>query len=102
MVGARRSMPKDADRHVRDLTIMLLYLTRWTTMKPKDLPPGFKVVWRSWRGHDWSALDSLKADRLIEFSTRSKSVILTELGEKAAQELLETYRQVNPGRKKFR
>jgi len=83
--------PKEVAQQIRDLTMMLLYLTRWTEDKPKKLPPGTRVAWCSWKGHDWDALDRLKADGLIDFSHRTKSVVLSQKGEKAAQQFLKKY-----------
>jgi hypothetical protein len=76
-------------KRVRDLTLMLLYLSRWTDPRAKNLPAELRVRSRSWKGYDWSALDSLKAEGLIEFSNRGKSVVLSEVGEKLAREMVE-------------
>lgn len=91
-----KSSPKqnDADQDkigqlIRDLTISLLYLTRWTDDKPTKLPPGTRVRWRAWRGHDWGALDRLKKEGLIDFSYRAKSVWLSEEGEREALRVLD-------------
>ncbi len=79
----------EVNQLIRDLTLMLLYLTRWTDDKPKKLPPGARVHWRAWRGHDWGALDQLKEEGLIDFSYRAKSVWLSEKGEREALRLLD-------------
>jgi Mn-dependent DtxR family transcriptional regulator len=81
--------PELQAKRVRDLTLMLLYLTRWTDPKAKDLPAELRVGSRSWKGYDWNALDSLKAEGLIDFSYRGKSVVLSEMGEKLAREMVE-------------
>lgn len=81
----------DTSEHVRDLTLMLLYLTRWTEMPRKKLPPGFEVAWRAWKVHDWDALDRLKEEGLIDFNYRAKSVGFTDEGGREARRLLRRY-----------
>lgn len=76
---------------VRDLTMMLLYLTRWTEQDLRKLKRGEEVAWRSWKGHDWAALDKLQEEGLIAFSYKAKSLGLTEAGEEEAQRLLRKY-----------
>ena len=81
----------DTRERVRDLTLMLLYLTRWTEMPRKKLPPGFEVAWRAWKGHDWDALDRLKEEGIIDFDHRAKSVGFTDKGEREARRLIRAY-----------
>ncbi len=77
---------------VRDLTMMLLYLTRWTEDSVKKLPPGTKVGWRSWKRHEWEALDRLQEEGMVVFSYRAKSLGLTEEGDRDTRRLLKKYR----------
>ena len=90
-MSARDEAREDTSERVRDLTLMLLYLTRWTETPRKKLPPGFEVAWRAWKGHDWDALDRLKEQRLIDCNYRAKSVGSTDQGEQEAQQLLRRY-----------
>lgn len=94
MKAKKTRTPKllEAARQVRDLTMMLLYLTRWTEDRVRKLPPGTKLNWRSWKGHDWEALDRLQEEGMVVFSYRAKSLGLTEEGEREARKLLKKYR----------
>ena len=89
--SASRRKPVQVDSQVRDLTMMLLYLTRWTEQNLRKLGPGEEVAWRAWKGHDWAALDKLQKEGLIAFSYKAKSLGLTEAGEEEAQRLLRKY-----------
>jgi hypothetical protein len=90
-MNARDETEDDARRRVRDLTVILFYLTRWTEKPRPKLPLGVEVPWRAWKGQDWEALDRLKEEGLIGFTYRVKSVGLTDTGEREAQRLLERY-----------
>ncbi|HMH42688.1 MAG TPA: DUF6429 family protein [Pyrinomonadaceae bacterium] len=47
---------------------------------------------RAWKGHDWDALDRLHRKGLIgDPKSKSKSVVLSEDGARAAQELFERF-----------
>lgn len=70
---------------IRDLTLMLLYLTSWQ----EDDPP-FDAR-RSWKGYPFEVLDQLTEEGLIYGSRRAKSVWFTEKGEKETRALLEKY-----------
>ena len=83
--------PVQVDPQVHDLTMILLYLTRWTEQNLRKLRPGEEVAWRAWKGHDWAALDKLQEEGLIAFSYRAKSLGLTEQGEREARRLLRKY-----------
>jgi len=69
---------------VKDLTIMLLYLTSWTEKEPYDYQ-------RSWKGYDFDILNELADDGVISDSKRAKSVVLYEDGIVMAKELLVKY-----------
>jgi len=68
---------------VKDLTLMLIYLTSWT-----EGPFGVK---RSWKGYQFESLEELANEGLIRDSKRAKSVYLTEEGERQARQLLSKY-----------
>jgi len=70
---------------VRELTLMLLYLTSWTEKE-------FGTEWRrSWKGYPFDTLDELTEQDHIRGSKRSKSVQVTDEGVKQAKELLARY-----------
>lgn len=70
---------------VRDLTLMLIYLTSWT-----EAEPPFDAR-RAWKGYDFGILNKLTNEGLLEGSKRAKSIYLTEEGENKARELLTKY-----------
>ena len=70
---------------VKDLTLMLLYLTSW---EEKELGHQWQ---RSWKGYDFDILNDLTNEDLICGSHRSKSVYLNESGIAKAKSLLTSY-----------
>ena len=74
----------DHEQAVKELTLMLLYLTSWSE---NDL----HEVQRSWKGYDFDILNELADEGLISDSKRSKSVYLFEEGVSTAKELLKKY-----------
>jgi hypothetical protein len=49
-------------------------------------------ITRAWKGFDWDALDRLHAQGLIsDPKSKAKSVVLTEEGERKAEELFGRY-----------
>ncbi|MBD1222358.1 DUF6429 family protein [Virgibacillus halodenitrificans] len=77
---------KDMDQVVRDLTLMLLYLTSWEEK-------GFDGEYhRAWKGYPFEVLDQLRdEEELISGSNRSKSVYMGKEAVGEAQRLLEKY-----------
>ena len=69
------------DKDIRDLTLLLLYLTHWQE-KGLDEP-----IRRSWKGYPWEALNTLSDEGFINQSKRAKSVYLTVAGVKKAETL---------------
>ena len=69
---------------VKELTMMLLYLTSWTE---KD----FYNSQRTWKGYDFDILNELADEGMISDSKRSKSAVVNEEGVKMAKELLQKY-----------
>ena len=70
-------MEYDRDK-VDEVTLALLWLTHF-----RD---GGSV--RSWKGHDWEAMDRLyERDYISDPKSKAKSVVLTEEGEKRSKEL---------------
>ena len=74
----------DNKQAVKELTLMLLFLTSWTE---KDL----HEVQRSWKGYDFDILNELADEGFISDSKRSKSVYLFEDGVVKANSLLKKY-----------
>lgn len=73
----------DKNGPIRDLTLMLIYLTSWTE-GPYDAR-------RAWKGYPFETLDELSERNLIETRRGNKSLYLTEEGEAAALRLLARY-----------
>jgi len=59
----------DNDQTIKDLTLMLLYLTSWTEKAPYDYQ-------RSWKGYDFDTLNELADEGSISDSKRAKSVVI--------------------------
>jgi hypothetical protein len=79
---------RDADEAIRDLTLMLMYLTSW-----EERPYGVR---RCWKGYDFDVLNALAEQELISDSKRARSVCFTEEGEHRARDLLAKYKIVAP------
>lgn len=74
------------DERIKELTLLLLYLTAW---EEKDFEN--EKYLRSWKGYDFDILNELGGEGLIGESKRSKSTYLTEKGVKLAKELEQKY-----------
>ena len=74
----------DSNQTIKELTLMLLYLTSWTEKAPYD-------YLRSWKGYDFDVLNELADEELISDSKRAKSVVIYEDGVAKANELLIKY-----------
>ena len=79
-----------ADRAQKELTMVLLYLSRFTSndrlVKSNDV--------YSWKGYDFDVLNNLNDEDYIrqgDRPSRRKSVYLTETGIDYAKDLLEKY-----------
>lgn len=87
-------MNRDA---IKDLTLMLMYLTSWEENLAPDLRkmpdrPGFRFqIRRTWKGYDFDVLDELTDEGLVNAGGRSKSASFTDKGEAKAWELLREY-----------
>jgi hypothetical protein len=75
---------------IKDLTLMLLYLTSWEERIFKESPSLGKIR-RSWKGYDFDTLDKLAEEDLISASHRTKSVLLRPEAAEKALELLKKY-----------
>lgn len=75
------------EQKIKELTLMLLYLTSWTE---KDSFGDEHI--RAWKGYDFDILNLLSEENLIGGSSyKSKSTYLTENGIKKAKELIKEY-----------
>ena len=87
-------MDKDT---VKDLTLMLMYLTSWEERLVPELHekhdrPGFRPqIRRTWKGYDFGILNELTDEGLVNAGNRSKSASFTDEGMAKALELLKQY-----------
>ena len=82
---------------VKDLTLMLMYLTSWEERLVPDLHekpdrPGFHLqIRRTWKGYDFGILNELTEEGLVNARNRSKPASFTDEGVAKALELLKRY-----------
>ena len=76
------------DQALHDLTLAMIYLTRF---KEKDRLRSENQLFRAWKSYDWDTLDKLSEEELIIDRHGNKSLYLTEEGEQKAKEILERY-----------
>ncbi|MCM1499692.1 MAG: DUF6429 family protein [Clostridium sp.] len=79
-----------AEQAMKELTMVLLYLSRWTE---KDRFSDGKDFY-AWKGYDFGILNELDDGDYIHqgnHPSRSKSVYITETGIQKAHEFLEKY-----------
>jgi small-conductance mechanosensitive channel len=74
-----------ASNLMNELALALIYLTVW---KEK----GHEML-RAWKGYDFTILDQLKEQGLIDFSYNAKSLYLSHEGEEKAKQLVEKFKQ---------
>ena len=75
-------------KEIRNLTLLLLYLSGWEEDSRKD--PGQKIH-RAWKGYSFEIINQLEEEALIEQVRNAKSVLLTAEGLKEAQQLKANY-----------
>jgi len=80
-------MKKDIQKQIKELTLLLLWLTSWDEAKEDKQLKSLGPIYRAWKGYDFEILDELKKDNLINFSYKAKSVYLTKKGVKMAKKL---------------
>ena len=76
------------DQALHDLTLALIYLTRF---KERGRLRFDDQLFRAWKSYDWNTLDKLSEEELIIDRHGNKSLYLTEEGETKAKEILEQY-----------
>jgi hypothetical protein len=69
-----------------DLALALIYLSSWKE-KGEDIR-------RAWKGYDFTILDELKEQNVIDFSYKAKSLYLTAEGEEKAKQLVEKFQRM--------
>ena len=74
---------EDYERVLEELTLILLYLTRFREREWE--------MWRSWKGYDFGVLDNLQKNEFISSSHKAKSIYFEEKGIEKAKELLGKY-----------
>ena len=85
-------------KRIRELTLMLMYLTSWEehdtpglrAVKKKELGQ-YPLVRRCWKGYDFRLLSELAKEGLIYDSGRAQPAQITPEGEAEARKLLEQY-----------
>jgi len=82
---------------IKDLTLMLMYLTSWEEslvpgLRKRSDRPGFRPsVRRCWKGYDFDILNELTDEGLVNAGGRSKSAYFNDEGVAKALELLKQY-----------
>ena len=88
----------DKQKTIRDLTLMLMYLTSWEerdtpglrAVKKKEREQ-YPLVRRCWKGYDHGLLNKLLEEGLIRSDGRSSLACITPEGEAEARSLLARY-----------
>jgi len=76
------------DEKIKELNLLLLYLSGWEEDSRKN--PGEKIF-RAWNGFLFEVLNKLEEEDFIRQFRNAKSVILTEQGISRAEELKKEY-----------
>ena len=82
---------------IKDLTLMLMYLTSWeeslvpSLRKKSDCTGIYPKVRLCWKGYDFDILNELTDEGLVNAGGRSKSASFNAEGEEKARELLKAY-----------
>ncbi|HAN09787.1 MAG TPA: transposase [Clostridiales bacterium] len=72
------------EEKIKELTLLLMYLTSFTER-------GYDVK-KAWKGYDFDIMNNLDEQGFINSGrNRNKSVVITEDGEKYAEELIKKY-----------
>mgnify|MGYP006960558273 CR=1 FL=1 len=102
-----RLMPEKQEETIRELTLMLMYLTSWEerdtpemrAVKKKELEK-YPLVRRCWKGYDHDLLDKLSEEGLINAAGRTYPALITPEGEAEARKLLAQYGIDTEGRRR--
>ena len=81
---------KDPNEAMKELTMMLLYLSRFTRNEKFEVAKNFY----SWKNYSYNILNELDRENYIDqglHKTKSRSIRITEDGITKAKELLDLY-----------
>lgn len=79
----------EAKKAIKELTILLMYLNRFTDEKDFKTAKDFYA----WKGYDFNIINELDdEDFIYQGKYRNKSVYITEKGIEEAKKLLEKYK----------
>jgi len=81
-------MNKPVNEKVKDLNLLLLYLSGWEEDSRRS--PGEKIF-RAWKGYLFEVLDALEELEMIEQLPNRKSVVITAKGIERARGLQERF-----------
>ena len=76
------------EQTVKDLNLLLMYLTGWEEDSQRE--PGEKII-QAWKGYLFETLNELEDESLIRQFRNAKSILLTKEGLERATELKEKY-----------
>ncbi len=80
-----QNLPTEPREAIEELTLILLYLTRFAWNKNQEMRS-------SWKSYDWDAMDHLVEQEFLYLGSRkNKSVDIMDTGMEKAQELLKKY-----------
>ncbi len=83
-------MQKNLEKQIKELSLLLLYLTSWE----EDAGVEEIKARRAWKEYDFTILDELKKEGLIDFSHKAKSAFITDKGIKEAAKIKKKYLKV--------
>ena len=78
-------MCSTSKKKVKELTLMLIYLSSWEEKEFNE------VYHRSWKGYDFDVLNELSEEGLIFGGRKAKSLYLEQSGIEQATALLKRY-----------
>ena len=84
-------MPEKQKKTIRELTLMLMYLTSWEERVKKKELEKYPLVRRCWKGYDHDLLNKLSEEGLINAAGRTYPALITPEGEAEARKLLAQY-----------
>lgn len=76
------------EEKIKDLSLMLMFLTGWEEDSRKN--QGEKIF-RAWKGYLFETLNKLADEKLIVQFQNTKSVTLTDAGKQKAEQLKKHY-----------
>lgn len=84
-------MKKIGPQQLEELTLLLVYLTSWDENAKQEFGPNPEL--RAWKGYDFSILNGLQKQELIEQNNKAKSLFITKKGIEMAHKLIEKFFQ---------